>query len=85
MTKKDIVQKCHKNRPEFSKSLIEKVLNFVLKEISLSLSRGESVKISGFGTWQRRKGQRKLGVKFKPSRKLIAYLNGSDLSAKIRK
>jgi len=85
MTKKDIVQRCHKNKPDFSKALIEKVLNFVLKEISLSLSRGESVKISGFGTWQRRKVRGKFSVRFKPSKKLIAYLNSSELSAKIRK
>ncbi len=89
MNKKDIIQRCHKNKPAFSKSLIERTLNLMLKEITLSLNRGESVKISGFGTWKRikvkRKGKREFGVKFKLSRKLLMYLNSSDIGNKIRK
>jgi nucleoid DNA-binding protein len=85
MTKRDIVQKCHEKSNDFSKSLTEKVLNFVLEEIALSLSRGERVKLSGFGTWSLRKTNKKVGVKFKPSKKLLSYLNTPNLSAKINR
>jgi nucleoid DNA-binding protein len=59
MTKRDIIQRCHEKGHDFSKSLTEKVLNFVLEEIALSLSRGERVKLSGFGTWSLRKTKQK--------------------------
>jgi nucleoid DNA-binding protein len=65
--------------------LTEKVLNFVLEEIALSLSKGEKVKLSGFGTWSLRKTSKKVGVKFKPSKKLLSYLNTSNLGAKINR
>jgi len=65
--------------------LTEKVLNFVLEEIALSLSKGEKVKLSGFGTWSVKKTSKKVGVKFKPSKKLLSYLNTSNLSAKINR
>jgi len=60
-------------------------LNFVLEEIALSLSRGEKVKLSGFGTWTVKKTNKKVGVKFKPSKKLLSYLNTSNLGAKINR
>ncbi|WP_448587783.1 HU family DNA-binding protein [Thermocrinis sp.] len=86
MTKRDIVQRCHENTPTFSKALIQRALNLILREVGLSLSRGESVKISNFGTWQRKKVKRKdkegTHVKFKPSRKLLMYLNSSDIKIK---
>lgn len=85
MTKRDIIQRCHEKGHDFSKSLTEKVLNFVLEEIALSLSKGERVKLSGFGTWSLRKTNKKVGVKFKPSKKLLSYLNTSNLSAKINR
>ncbi len=89
MTKKDIIQRCHEKMPVFSKSLIEKALNLLLKEVSLSLSRGENVKINGFGTWKRvkvkRKNKKGFGVKLKLSRKLLTYLNTSEVGTKIRK
>jgi nucleoid DNA-binding protein len=85
MTKRDIVQRCHEKCPDFSKSLTEKVLNFILEEIALSLSRGEKVKLSGFGTWSVKKTSKKFGVKFKPSKKLLYYLNTSNLDAKINR
>jgi nucleoid DNA-binding protein len=85
MTKRDIIQRCHEKGPDFSKSLTEKVLNFVLEEIALSLSKGEKVKLSGFGTWSVKKTNKKVGVKFKPSKKLLSYLNTSNLSAKINR
>jgi nucleoid DNA-binding protein len=85
MTKRDIIQKCHEKGHDFSKAFTEKVLNFVLEEIALSLSRGERVKLSGFGTWSLRKTSKKVGVKFKPSKKLLSYLNTSNLSAKINR
>ena len=75
--------------PTFPKSLIEKALNLMIKEICLSLSKGENVKIYGFGTWKRvkvkRKGKKEFGVKFKLSRKLLLYLNTPNVSTKIRK
>ncbi len=82
MTKKDVVQKCHQLNPDFSKSLTEKVLSFVLEEIALSLSRGEKVKLSGFGTWSLRNTHKRVRVKFNPSKKLLSYLNSN---AKINK
>ena len=82
MTKRDIIQRCYEKGHDFSKSLTEKVLNFVLEEIALSLSRGERVKLSGFGTWSLRKINKKVGVKFKPSKKLLSNLNTPNLSAK---
>jgi nucleoid DNA-binding protein len=85
MTKRDIIQKCHEKGHDFSKALTEKVLNFVLEEIALSLSKGEKVKLSGFGTWSLRKTGKKVGVKFKPSKKLLSYLNTPNLSAKINR
>ncbi len=85
MTKRDIIQRCHEKCPNFSKSLTEKVLNFILEEIALSLSRGEKVKLSGFGTWSLRKTSKKVGVKFKPSKKLLYYLNTTNLGAKINR
>jgi len=60
-------------------------LNFILEEIALSLSKGEKVKLSGFGTWSIKKTSKKVGVKFKPSKKLLSYLNTSNLSAKINR
>jgi nucleoid DNA-binding protein len=85
MTKRDIVQRCQEKCPDFSKSLTEKVLNFILEEITLGLSRGEKVKLSGFGTWSLRKTSKKVGVKFKPSKKLLYYLNTTNLGAKINR
>jgi nucleoid DNA-binding protein len=85
MTKRDIVQRCHEKCPDFSKSLTEKVLNFILEEIALSLSRGEKIKLSGFGTWSVKKTGKKVGVKFKPSKKLLYYLNTPNLDAKINR
>jgi len=85
MTKRDIIQRCHEKVHDFSKALTEKVLNFVLEEIALSLSRGERVKLSGFGTWSIKKTNKKVGVKFKPSKKLLSYLNTSSLGAKINR
>ncbi len=85
MTKRDIVQRCHEKCPGFSKSLTEKVLNFILEEITLGLSRGEKVKLSGFGTWSLKKTNKKVGVKFKPSKKLLYYLNTTNLGAKINR
>lgn len=85
MTKRDIVQRCHEKCPDFSKSLTEKVLNFILEEIALSLSRSGKVKLSGFGTWSLRKTNKRVGVKFKPSKKLLYYLNTSNLDAKINR
>jgi nucleoid DNA-binding protein len=85
MTKRDIIQKCYEKGHDISKSLTEKVLNFVLEEIALSLSRGERVKLSGFGTWSLRKTNKKVAVKFKPSKKLLSYLNTSNLGAKINR
>ncbi|MFZ8784524.1 HU family DNA-binding protein, partial [Thermocrinis sp.] len=71
MTKRDIIQRCHEKDHDFSKALTEKVLNFILEEIVLSLSKGEKVKLSGFGTWSIKKTSKKVGVKFKPSKKLL--------------
>ncbi len=85
MTKRDIIQRCHEKCPDFSKALTEKVLNFILEEIALSLSKGEKFKLSGFGTWSIKKTNKKVGVKFKPSKKLLSYLNTSNLSAKINR
>jgi nucleoid DNA-binding protein len=85
MTKRDIIQRCHKKCPDFSKSLTEKVLNFILEEIVLRLSRGEKVKLSGFGTWSVKETVKKVGVKFKPSKKLLYYLNTHNLDAKINR
>ncbi len=85
MTKRDVIQRCHEKCPDFSKSLTERVLNFVLEEITLSLSRGEKVKLSGFGTWSVKKTSKKVGVKFKPSKKLLYYLNTTNLDAKINR
>jgi nucleoid DNA-binding protein len=85
MTKRDVIQRCHEKCPDFSKSLTEKVLNFILEEIALSLSRGEKVKLSGFGAWSVKKTVKKVGVKFKPSKKLLYYLNTSNLDAKINR
>jgi nucleoid DNA-binding protein len=85
MTKRDIIQRCHEKGRDFSKALTEKVLNFVLEEIALCLSRGEKVKLSGFGTWSVKKTNKKVGVKFKPSKKLLSYLNTSNLGAKINR
>jgi len=85
MTKRDIIQRCHEKVHDFSKALTEKVLNFVLEEIALSLSKGEKVKLSGFGTWSIKKTNKKVGVKFKPSKKLLSYLNTSSLGAKINR
>jgi nucleoid DNA-binding protein len=85
MTKRDIIQRCHEKSHDFSKALTEKVLNFILEEIALSLSKGEKVKLSGFGTWSIKKTSKKVGVKFKPSKKLLSYLNTSNLDAKINR
>jgi len=85
MTKRDIIQRCYERCPDFSKSLTEKVLNFILEEIALGLSRGEKVKLSGFGTWSVKKTVKKVGVRFKPSKKLLYYLNTSNLDAKINR
>lgn len=85
MTKRDIVQRCYKKNHDFSKSLTEKVLNFILEEIALSLNRGEKVKLSGFGTWSVKKTSKKVGIRFKPSKKLLYYLNTPDLDAKINR
>ena len=85
MTKRDVIQRCQEKCPDFSKSLTEKVLNFILEEIALDLSRGEKVKLSGFGTWSVKKTSKKVGVRFKPSKKLLYYLNTTNLDAKINR
>jgi nucleoid DNA-binding protein len=68
MTKRDIIQRCHEKGRDFSKSLTEKVLNFVLEEIALSLSRGEKVKLSGFGTWSVKKTTKRLASSLSPAK-----------------
>lgn len=69
LSKNDLIQALIKKRG-WSKRQAAEVLNMVFDEITKSLSRGEEVKLTGFGKFLvKARGDKKL-PKFKPGRTL---------------
>ena len=51
IVKSNLLKQLSKNYPNFLKKDLEKFTNIILKEIKLSLKRGERVELRGFGVF----------------------------------
>jgi integration host factor subunit beta len=51
IVKSNLLKQLSKNYPNFLKKDLEKVTNIILKEIKISLQRGERVELRGFGVF----------------------------------
>ena len=51
IAKSNILKKLSQNYPNFLKKDLEKLVNIILKEIKVTLKRGERVELRGFGVF----------------------------------
>ena len=51
IVKSKLLKQLSKNYPNFFKKDLEKFINIILKEIKISLKRGERVELRGFGVF----------------------------------
>ena len=51
IVKSNLLKQLSKNYPNFLKKDLEKFTNIILKEIKISLKRGERVELRGFGVF----------------------------------
>lgn len=71
MKKKILVQKLHEEHSSlYSKKKVYRMVNFLLNMMREGIASGDSLKISGFGSFRKR-GKR---VIFRPSKKLLYRL-----------
>jgi integration host factor subunit beta len=59
MIKSELIEKIASNNPHLMQKDVEKIVNVILDEITLALSRGERVELRGFGAFS---------VKHRPAR-----------------
>ncbi len=90
IAKSNILKKLSKNYPNFLKKDLEKLVNIILKEIKVTLKRGERVELRGFGVFstniQRARISRnpKTGEKVNtPQKKTIHFKMAKDLFKKL--
>ena len=90
IVKSKLLKQLSKNYPNFLKKDLEKFTNIILKEIKISLKRGERVELRGFGVFstkiQKSRISRnpKTGEKVNtPEKKNIHFKMSKDLFKKI--
>jgi|TARA_B100001057_G_scaffold360348_1_gene362668 integration host factor subunit beta len=90
IAKSNILKKLSQNYPNFLKKDLEKLVNIILKEIKVTLKRGERVELRGFGVFstniQRARISRnpKTGEKVNtPQKKTIHFKMAKDLFKKL--
>ncbi len=90
IVKSKLLNQLSKNYPNFLKKDLEKFTNIILKEIKISLKRGERVELRGFGVFstniQKARISRnpKTGEKVHtPQKKTIHFKMAKDLFKKI--
>ena len=90
IVKSKLLKQLSKNYPNFLKKDLEKFTNIILKEIKISLKRGERVELRGFGVFStntqkpRISRNPKTGEKVNtPEKKTIHFKMAKDLFKKL--
>ena len=90
IVKSTLLKQISQNYPNFLKKDLEKFTNIILKEIKLTLKRGERVELRGFGVFSTRTQKARIsrnprtGEKVNtPKKKTIHFKMAKDLFKKI--
>ena len=90
IVKSKLIKQLSKNYPNFLKKDLEKLIDIILKEIQLTLKRGERVEIRGWGTLSTRiqkssiRRNPKTGEKIAiPVKKVIQWKMSKEMFKKI--
>ena len=90
IVKSKLLKQLSKNYPNFLKKDLEKFTNIILKEIKLTLKRGERVELRGFGVFSTRTQKARISRNPKtgekvntPKKKTIHFKMAKDLFKKI--
>ena len=86
IVKSKLLDQLSKNYPNFLKKDLEKFTNIILKEIKISLKRGERVEFRGFGVFSTKIQKARISRNPKtnekvntPAKKIIAFKMSKDL------
>ncbi len=86
IVKSKLLNQLSKNYPNFLKKDLEKFTNIILKEIKISLKRGERVEFRGFGVFSTKIQKARISRNPKtnekvntPAKKIIAFKMSKDL------
>ena len=86
VVKSKLLKQLSKNYPNFLKKDLEKFTNIILKEIKISLKRGERVEFRGFGVFSTKIQKARISRNPKtnekvntPAKKIIAFKMSKDL------
>ena len=86
IVKSKLLKQLSKNYPNFLKKDLEKFTNIILKEIKISLKRGERVEFRGFGVFSTKIQKARISRNPKtnekvntPAKKIIAFKMSKDL------
>ena len=86
IVKSKLLNQLSKNYPNFLKKDLEKFTNIILKEIKISLKRGERVEFRGFGVFSPKIQKARISRNPKtnekvntPTKKIIAFKMSKDL------
>ena len=90
IVKSNLLKQLSKNYPNFLKKDLEKFTNIILKEIKISLKRGERVELRGFGIFSTKIQKARLSRNPKtnkkidtPEKKTIHFKMSKDLFKKL--
>ena len=90
IVKSKLLQQLSKNYPNFLKRDLEKFTNIILKEIKISLKRGERVELRGFGVFSTKTQKARISRNPKtnqkvntPGKKKIRFKMSKDLFKKL--
>ena len=90
IVKSNLLKQLSKNYPNFLKKDLEKFTNIILKEIKLSLKRGERVELRGFGVFSTKIQKARISRNPKtnqkvntPEKKTIHFKMSKDLYKKL--
>ena len=90
IVKSKLLKQLSKNYPNFLKKDLEKFTNIILKEIKISLKRGERVELRGFGVFSTKIQKARISRNPKtnkkidtPEKKTIHFKMSKDLFKKI--
>ena len=90
IVKSKLLKQLSKNYPNFLKKDLEKFTNIILKEIKISLKRGERVELRGFGVFSTKVQKARISRNPKtnkkidtPEKKTIHFKMSKDLFKKL--
>ena len=90
IVKSTLLKQISKNYPNFLKKDLEKFTNIILKEIKVTLKRGERVELRGFGVFSTRTQKARISRNPKtgekvntPKKKTIHFKMAKDLFKKL--